>query len=237
MVFLQTKYKKAFTLETRKKYFIKLLNDFIFFIFLLKEYSFIYKSFSINCIKNFIYLLTLLSVKYILSIKYKKIFYLNNYNINQIYNIELFYWKYKNIKKGFTKKIEQKVLFINKISRTRKKGIIKRYKAIVLIGEKTGWFGIGWKKSYYLQEAISKARLHAFKNIYQVPLFYSNILKDTIYLHKKSKKLCLFPSSKFKLPSNYFIRILLDFIGLNNITSKIIGIHNIYNILSLILKM
>lgn len=91
MVFLQTKYKKAFTLETRKKYFIKLLNDFIFFIFLLKEYSFIYKSFSINCIKNFIYLLTLLSVKYILSIKYKKIFYLNNYNINQIYNIELFY--------------------------------------------------------------------------------------------------------------------------------------------------
>lgn len=144
MIFLQTKYREVSPLGgLHTKYFIKLLNDFIFFIFLLKEYSLTYKLFSINSIKNFIYLLTLLAIKYILYIKYKKAFYLNNYNINQIYNIELFYWKHKNIKKSFSKNIEQKVLFINKISRTRKKGRIKRYKAIVLVGEKNGWFGIG----------------------------------------------------------------------------------------------
>lgn len=240
MIFLTTNYKNVFFINKKLIYFIKLFDDFVFFISLFKEYITLYKLSSVNYLKNSIYLLNLLSLKYILYIKHNNIFYLNDYNIYKIYILELFYWKYKNVskyKRFFQNNIEQKILLINKISKTREKGRIKRYKVIILIGDKSGWFGIGYSKNYYLQEALSNARLHAFKNIYQVSLFYSNLLKDTIHLQKKSKNLYLFPSTnKLKLSSNYFIRILFDFIGLNNITSKIIGIHNIYNILSLILR-
>ena len=90
MIFLRTKDNSNCT-YIKLQCFMKLLVDFIFFIFLLKEYSFSFTAPSINFLKNFIYLLTLLSVKYVLYTKYKKIFYLNNYNIYQIYILELSY--------------------------------------------------------------------------------------------------------------------------------------------------
>lgn len=240
MIFLKQTDRNFIYKPTKLIYSIKLFTDFIFFIFLIKEYINIQISYSIHVLKNSIYLLNILAVKYILFTIYYNIFSIKNYSFYKIYNLELFYWKNKSFNIYNSNKkynIEQKILLIKKISRTRAKGRIKRYKVIVLIGNKSGWFGIGYSKNYYLQEAISNARSHAFKNIYQFPLFYSNILKNNIYLEQKFKKLYLF-SSKYKIQTsrNYILRVLFDFIGISNISSKVIGLNNIYNIISLILK-
>lgn len=240
MIFLKQTDRNFIYKPTKLIYSIKLFTDFIFFIFLIKEYINIQILYSIHVLKNSIYLLNILAVKYILFTIYYNIFSIKNYSFYKIYNLELFYWKNKSFNIYNSNKkynIEQKILLIKKISRTRAKGRIKRYKVIVLIGNKSGWFGIGYSKNYYLQEAISNARSHAFKNIYQIPLFYSNILKNNIYLEQKFKKLYLF-SSKYKIQTsrNYILRVLFDFIGISNISSKVIGLNNIYNIISLILK-
>ncbi len=240
MIFLNTRRQnKNIFFKTKLIYSIKLCNDFIFFINLIKEYIKLRTIDLLPSLKNFIYFLNILSIKYILYTLYYKVFFIKNYFFYQIYNLELFYWNSNNFIKYFNKKynIEQKILLIKKVSRTRAKGRIKRYKVILLIGNKSGWFGIGYSKNYYLQEAISNARIHAFKNIYQIPLFYSNLLKNHILVKQKTKKLYLF-SSKYKIqpPTNYVIRVLVNFIGITNVTSKFIKIHNIYNTLSLILK-
>lgn len=243
MIFLNKIYKKNSFLNKYLIYNIKLFNDFIFFSYLIKEYIKLYNLYSLFLLKNFIYLLNIFSIKYIIYILYYNniILHIKNNNFYIIYNLELFYWKYKNLinynKYILYNNIEQKILLIKKISKTRAKGRIKKYKVIVLIGNKLGWFGIGFGKDYYLQDAISKARLHAFKNIYQISLFYSKILKNNIFIKKNFKKLYLFSSVyKIKISSNYIIRLLFYFIGIYNINSKIIGIYNIYNILSLIIN-
>ena len=239
MIFLNKINKNIFSKKNNLLYSIKLFNDFIFFSFLIKEYIKVHNIYSIYLLKNSIYLLNMLAIKYIIYIMYNNIFYINNNIYYKIYTLELFYWKNRNFinYNKYLYKIEKKILLIKKVSKTRAKGRIKKYKIIVLIGNKTGWFGIGFSKDYYLQDAIAKARLHAFKNIYYIPLFYSKLLKNNIYIEKKFKKLYLFSSNyKIKVSSHYVIRLLFYFIGINNISSKIIGINNIYNILSLILN-
>lgn len=241
MIFLNKTSKKISFITNNLIYNIKLFNDFIFFTYLIKEYIKFHNLYSIDILKNSIYLLNMLSIKHILFNLYNDILYKNNYiYCNNIYILELFYWKNKSFISYTTRNIyniEQKILLIKKISRTRSKGRIRRYKVIVLIGNKSGWFGIGFSKDYYLQNAISKARVHAFKNIYQIPIFYSNILKTNIYIEKKFKKFYLFSSNfRIKKAAHYVLRVLFDFVGITNISSKIIGIHNIYNILFLILK-
>ena len=239
MIFLNKINKNIFSKKNNLLYSIKLFNDFIFFSFLIKEYIKVHNIYSRYLLKNSIYLLNMLAIKYIIYIMYNNIFYINNNIYYKIYTLELFYWKNRNFinYNKYLYNIEQKILLIKKVSKTRAKGRIKKYKIIVLIGNKNGWFGIGFSKDYYLQDAIAKARLHAFKNIYYIPLFYSKLLKNNIYIEKKFKKLYLFSSNyKIKVSSHYVIRLLFYFIGINNISSKIIGINNIYNILSLILN-
>ena len=242
MIFLNkiNKYK-FFSIKNNLLYCIKIFNDFIFFSFLIKEYIKIYNLYSLYLLKYFIYLINMIIIKYIIYNLYYYLYYKNNnYDINNsnIYILELFYWKNKNfIIYNKYNNIEQKILLIKKISKTKAKGRIKKYKVIILLGNKSGWFGIGINKDYYLQNAIYKARIYAFKNIYTIPLFYSKILKNNIYLEKKFKKLYLFSSLyKIKISSHYIIRLLFYFIGINNINSKIIGIYNIYKILSLIIN-
>nr|YP_009186565.1 ribosomal protein S5 [Cyclospora cayetanensis]AKO71983.1 ribosomal protein S5 [Cyclospora cayetanensis]ANJ44338.1 ribosomal protein S5 [Cyclospora cayetanensis]ANN13272.1 ribosomal protein S5 [Cyclospora cayetanensis]ANN13301.1 ribosomal protein S5 [Cyclospora cayetanensis]ANN13330.1 ribosomal protein S5 [Cyclospora cayetanensis] len=239
MIFLNKKFKIKLFKQPNLLYSIKLYNDFIFFSYLIKEYIKIYTNFSIYIIKNFIYLLNILAVKYIIYYSNNKYIFNNIYHT--IYILELISWKKELIFK-FNKKynysIEQKILLIKKISKTRAKGRINKYKVILILGNKTGWFGIGYSKHFYLQEAISNARLHAFKNIYHFPLFYSNKITNNIYIEKKIKKLYLFSSiRKIHMSRHYVIRVLFNFIGYDIIYSKLIKLNNIYNILSLILNL
>ncbi len=141
MVFLTKTYNKIFYKKLKVIYSLKVYTDFIFFNFLVQEYITLYNISLLKFLKTFIYLLNLVAIKYILFIHYFNVFYIKNYVENRIYILELFYWKNKhftNINNTTTNNIEQKILLIKKISRTRKKGRIKRYKVVILIGNKSG---------------------------------------------------------------------------------------------------
>lgn len=221
----------------------KIFNDFIFFIFLFKEYLKIKNIYTHNILKFSIFLLNLFSIKFLFYIQYINIYPIIFYKKNilyQLYSIEIYYWKYYKHTKSILKikkNFFQKILLINKTSRTREKGRVKRYKVIIIVGNKKGWFGLGYHKDYYVREAISKARLNAFKNIYILPLFFSNVMNNRIEIQNNSKKLYMF-FSKYKtiFSKNYIIRILFDFVGLINVNSKIFKLNNIYNIINFLLN-
>lgn len=220
----------------------KISNDFMFFIFLIKEFLKLKNIYTHNILKLSIFLLNLFSIKFLFFIRHINIYITILYKKNiffQIYSIEICYWKNKKYIDSFLqlKKISQKILLIKKISRTRAKGRVKRYKVVLILGNKSGWFGLGYNKDYYIQEAISKARLNAFKNIYIISILYSNLLNNIMHIQSKSKRLYLFFSKYNRIISkNYVIRILFDFVGLTNIKSKLIRYNNIYNILKILLK-
>ncbi len=229
------------TIYAKSFYPIKIANDFLFFSFILKEYIRLHVLPSLNSLTTTIYLLNILAIKYLLFTTYISTFARINSSSprNQAYSLELLFWSAQKILTLNIKavnNIEQKILCIKKISRTRERGRIRRYKVIVLVGNKSGWFGIGSSKSYYLQEALSSARTHAFKNIYHLPVFYSQLLKNKMCQKQRARRLYLFSSmSKLQSPAHYVLRVLFDFAGITNIRSKVIRIDNIYNILSLIL--
>lgn len=145
MIFLNKKiYNKKYIYykNINLLYFIKIINDFIFFSFLIKEYIKIHNLFSFNLLKNFINLLNIIAIKYILYNMYNNIFNIKNIIYYKIYILELFYWKNKNFinynKYLLSNNIEQKILLIKKVSKTRAKGRIKKYKIIIIIGNKSG---------------------------------------------------------------------------------------------------
>lgn len=91
MIFLNKINKNIFSKKNNLLYSIKLFNDFIFFSFLIKEYIKVHNIYSIYLLKNSIYLLNMLAIKYIIYIMYNNIFYINNNIYYKIYTLELFY--------------------------------------------------------------------------------------------------------------------------------------------------
>ena len=111
------------------------LNDFLFFISILKNYIQYNQT-------NLLYILNKFIIKYILYIKYIS-WHTNNYNIYiSFYNLllyNLFSFKSNTIVKyNDIKNINQKIVLIKRVSRTRKKGRVRRYKVLLFIGNKSG---------------------------------------------------------------------------------------------------
>lgn len=223
----------------------KLYSDLIFILFLIKEYlkikNMFFSTYNLKCI---LYIVNIFTYKCILNNIYS-IF--NRINIKNEYLFLNIYKKIminlnctkRNVQEiFFSKNIFQKVLKIQKISKTRAKGKIKRYKVMLIIGNKNGWFGIGYGKDQYISEAISKARLNAYKNIYTTSLLYSNILKNNKFLELNKNRKLLLLSYKYKTiySKKYILRVLFDFLGLNNINSKLIKIKNTNRIIDLLIN-
>ena len=212
------------------------LNDFLFFISILKNYIQYNQT-------NLLYILNKFIIKYILYIKYIS-WHTNNYNIYiSFYNLllyNLFSFKSNTIVKyNDIKNINQKIVLIKRVSRTRKKGRVRRYKVLLFIGNKSGWIGFGSSKDYYLQDAILKARKKAFNNIYYIPASYFNSFKSSnTILDKKNKKIYIDINTKniLKVPRSFIIRSFFECLGVYNINSKKIGSLNIYNTINYILK-
>ena len=120
-----------------------ILNDFLFFILILKEYLNLNNLLNTKLLITCILILNKFLVKYIFIFNYMH-FYINYIFKNfSFYNLQLFSWQVSFLKlsasnKHFLKNVQQRVLLIKKISRTRKKGRVRRYKIIVIIGNKTG---------------------------------------------------------------------------------------------------
>ena len=133
-MYYTAKIKKPLFTEIDSNIKLVYLNDFLFFISILKNYI------QYNQ-KNLLYILNKFIVKYIIYVKYI-LYCKNKYSIEiSFYNLllnNLFSLKIEQIiKYNDIKNIKQKIILIKRISRTRKKGRVRRYKVLLLIGNKS----------------------------------------------------------------------------------------------------
>lgn len=133
----------------------------------------------------------------------------------------------------------KKIIEIKKISYTIKKGRIKRYKIVLVLGNKQGWIGLGVSKNININKAIISAKIKALNNIYYFKYSILNIYKLRYIYINYSK---FFIKLQFKIYNYLNIRFLLLkylFECLGYFNCKIIIyyniIHNRYNLLNKLL--
>lgn len=127
------------------------------------------------------------------------------------------------------KEFEEKVIEINRVSRTVKGGRRLRFRALVAIGNRKGKVGFGLGKANEVAVAVTKAVKEANKNIIEVP-----IVNDTIPCEIKFNygSACVFlkPAAPgTSVIAGGSVRVIIELAGIKNILSKIYGSSNKIN--------
>ncbi len=124
------------------------------------------------------------------------------------------------------KKIEEKVLLIKRVSKKTVGGNYVTFTALVAVGDKKGKLGIGIGKGLEVPPAIQKAISIAKKHMITVPLFKKTLPHD-IKLKYKAALILLKPAPEGTgLKVGSVARVLLDLVGIQNASGKIIGSRN-----------
>lgn len=216
-------------------YYVIVLFKSIFILILKRKFNnYLYKIYNI--------LIIYLKLYCIINNKRDKKYIFNNKNVNFIY---FYIYKYNNNIKlnnsiiKLNNNIIEKIIEIKKISYTIKKGRIKRYKIVLVLGNKQGWIGLGVSKNININKAIISAKIKALNNIYYFKYSILNIYKLRYIYINYSK---FFIKLQFKIYNYLNIRFLLLkylFECLGYFNCKIIIyyniIHNRYNLLNKLL--
>ena len=123
----------------------------------------------------------------------------------------------------------EKVVAINRVSRTVAGGRRIRFRAMVVIGNRHGKVGVGSAKANDVQSAIMKAGNKAKKSLITVPL-----INETIpYQVKKTygtTSILLKPAPKgHSIIAGGPVRSVVELAGITNIVSKSLGSSNALN--------
>ncbi|KYO03784.1 apicoplast ribosomal protein S5 (apicoplast) [Plasmodium gaboni] len=218
-------------------YSIILLKSIFILILKNKFNNYLYKIYNI--------LIIYLKLYYIINNRKNKKYIFNNKDLNFIY---FYIYKYNNNVKfnndiirlnNNISNIIEKIIEIKKISYTIKKGRIKRYKIVLVLGNKQGWIGLGVSKNININKAIISSKVKALNNIYYFKYSLLNIYKLR-YIYINYNK--FFIKLQFKIYNYLNIRFLLLkylFECLGYFNCKVIIyyniIHNKYNLLNKLL--
>ena len=118
---------------------------------------------------------------------------------------------------------EERVVSVDRISRTVAGGRRIRFRALVVVGNKDGQVGVGLAKSSEVASAAAKASKRAKKNLITVP-----IIKDTIphviIGNYGSAQVMLKPApAGTSVIAGGPVRAVVELAGIRNVTSKILG--------------
>jgi small subunit ribosomal protein S5 len=118
---------------------------------------------------------------------------------------------------------EEKVLSVDRISRTVAGGRRIRFRALVVVGDRNGRVGVGIAKSNEVASAAAKASKKAKKNLITVPIINETI-PHAIDYHYGSAHIILKPApAGTSVIAGGPVRAVVELAGIRNITSKIVG--------------
>jgi len=131
----------------------------------------------------------------------------------------------RNSESGF----EEKVIQVDRVSRTVKGGKRMRFRALVAIGNRNGRVGVGIGKAQEVILAVQKAVSDAKKNMIDVPIKNDTIPHD-VNIEYGSSKIILRPArAGTSIIAGSSVRVILELSGIKNILSKILGSNNKIN--------
>lgn len=136
----------------------------------------------------------------------------------------------KEERKFTEKEFDERVVEINRVSRTVKGGRRIRFRALVVVGDKKGRVGIGIGKSGEVAGAIQKATSQAKRKFVKI-----EISKSKSIFHDSKSKYCattvlLKPAPEgTSVIAGGTVRAVVEAVGIRNIVAKSIGSTNKIN--------
>jgi len=124
---------------------------------------------------------------------------------------------------------EDRVVSIDRISRTVKGGRRIRFRAIVVVGDRAGHVGLGVAKANDVQTAIAKAKNKANKIKIEVPIVKESILHEVVQVFGTTKVILKPAPIGHSIIAGGSVRAVVELAGIKNIVSKALGSSNALN--------
>ncbi len=126
--------------------------------------------------------------------------------------------------------LKEKLVVVNRVSKTVKGGRIARFAALMVVGDENGHVGYGLGKAAEVPEAIRKGIEDAKKNMIEVSM------RDTTIPHQVlgqfgAGSVLLKPAAKGTgIIAGKTVRVVLELAGIKNIRSKCLRSNNPINV-------
>jgi small subunit ribosomal protein S5 len=123
------------------------------------------------------------------------------------------------------KALEERVVVINRVSKTVKGGRRMRFSALVVVGDKKGRVGFGTGKANEVPDAIKKALEDAKKNVFRVPLVNngSTIPHEVTGVYGAGEVFLRPATEGTGVIAGGPVRAVLELAGITDVLSKCIG--------------
>ena len=124
----------------------------------------------------------------------------------------------------------ERVVYLNRVSKTVKGGRVMKFSALVVVGDGKGTVGYGLGKAAEVSEAILKGIANAKKNLQKVVLAETTIPHEVIGIFGAGKVLLKpAPAGTGVLPGGG-VRSVMEAAGISNIRAKCLRSNNPQNV-------
>lgn len=131
---------------------------------------------------------------------------------------------------------KDKVVAVNRVTKTTKGGRTFSFSALVVIGNRNGKVGYGLGKAKGVQEAIAKGIQDARKNIIEVPVHNGTLPHDQFAKSGASRVMIKPAASGTGVIAGGTMRAVLEGAGVTDVLTKSLGANNAHNVLKATFK-
>ena len=126
---------------------------------------------------------------------------------------------------------EERVVYINRVSKTVKGGRRMSLVALVVVGDGKGNVGVGMGKSAEVPMAISKASLDAKKNMFHVPVTEQGTIPHEVLGHFGAGRIIIKPAVEGTgVIAGGAVRAVVEAAGIKDIRTKCLRSNNANNV-------
>ena len=124
----------------------------------------------------------------------------------------------------------EKVVYLNRVSKTVKGGRVMKFSALVVVGDGKGTVGYGLGKAAEVSEAILKGIADAKKNMVKVSLVGSTIPHDVIGIFGAGTVLLKPAPEGTGVIAGGAVRAVMEAVGIHNVCAKCLRSNNPQNV-------
>ena len=124
----------------------------------------------------------------------------------------------------------EKVVYLNRVSKTVKGGRVMKFSALVVVGDGKGTVGYGLGKAAEVSEAILKGIANAKKNMVTISLAGTTIPHEVIGVYGAGRVLMKPAAVGTGVIAGGAVRAVMEAVGVSNIRTKCLRSNNPQNV-------